>query len=134
MSEQKIKAAIRKRDGYRCVRCGMDQDEHKRRYKKGLHVHRVEPGCAGRQAEYRADRSQCPGPKSHGTLPHGTVHSRTSVSGHLARCTLDHYPRSRGGQVYMPFRACFPGLNLVVKRPLQALGRPRLFGLFWIVP
>lgn len=36
------KAAL-ERDNYRCVNCRMSNDEHIRKYKKGLHVHHVKP-------------------------------------------------------------------------------------------
>lgn len=38
-----IKARIRRRDGYRCVACGLDRATHKKRYGTDLEVHRVVP-------------------------------------------------------------------------------------------
>jgi 5-methylcytosine-specific restriction endonuclease McrA len=40
-----IRAAVRQRDGYRCTKCGITEQEHKDRYGvKSLHVHRLVPG------------------------------------------------------------------------------------------
>jgi hypothetical protein len=39
-----VKAAVRQRDGHCCTRCGMTNAAHLLRYKKSLHVHRLEPG------------------------------------------------------------------------------------------
>jgi hypothetical protein len=41
---QAAKKATKKRDGNRCVGCGMTNRTHKRRYGRSLHVHRREPG------------------------------------------------------------------------------------------
>ena len=42
-----LKAAVRQRDGMRCTKCGLTNEEHKARYKgKSLHVHRTTPGSA----------------------------------------------------------------------------------------
>jgi hypothetical protein len=41
---QRVKAAVRWRDRYRCRGCGMRQAEHRGRYGKSLDVHRVIPG------------------------------------------------------------------------------------------
>lgn len=38
-----IKAAVRKRDGYRCVHCGMTLAEHRALYRRNLEVHRLVP-------------------------------------------------------------------------------------------
>lgn len=47
----RIKEAVRERDGYKCTRCGMTNEEHQERYKescgwkagRSLHVHRKVP-------------------------------------------------------------------------------------------
>jgi hypothetical protein len=39
-----IKAAVRKRDGDRCVECQMPAEQHQATYGRGLDVHRIEPG------------------------------------------------------------------------------------------
>jgi hypothetical protein len=39
-----IKRAVRKRDGMRCVSCGMTDAEHLKRYARTLDVHRLTPG------------------------------------------------------------------------------------------
>ncbi len=45
-SEGKVKAAVRKRDGYRCRDCGISAREHAERFGTDLHVHRVFAGWA----------------------------------------------------------------------------------------
>lgn len=44
MNEAAVKGAVRFRDGFRCVKCGMTNDQHKAKYGRGLQVHRKEPG------------------------------------------------------------------------------------------
>jgi hypothetical protein len=39
---RKYKRLIRERDGYKCVRCGMTQEEHKAKHRVGLHVHHLD--------------------------------------------------------------------------------------------
>jgi hypothetical protein len=41
-----VKEAVRKRDGYRCTRCGMTNDEHKAVTGRALEVHRLTPASA----------------------------------------------------------------------------------------
>jgi hypothetical protein len=40
----KTKAAVRARDGYRCAKCGMTNEEHRDKYGRQLDVHRLDPG------------------------------------------------------------------------------------------
>jgi hypothetical protein len=42
---RRIKKPVRKRDGQRCVDCGMSATEHVGRYRRTLHVHRLD--CKG---------------------------------------------------------------------------------------
>ena len=49
-----IKARIRKRDGYHCLACCMDQATHKKRYGRILEVHRIVP-----RSDYSLKRGQC---------------------------------------------------------------------------
>ncbi len=44
MNVTQIKAAVRERDGRRCVECGMSDVEHFSLYGNNLQVHRVVPG------------------------------------------------------------------------------------------
>lgn len=39
-----IKDKIRERDGYKCVQCGMTNEEHQKQFDTILHVHRMVPG------------------------------------------------------------------------------------------
>jgi hypothetical protein len=39
-----VKALVRLRDGNKCVYCGLTDVEHRQRYGKDLHVHRIVPG------------------------------------------------------------------------------------------
>lgn len=43
-SEHRVKAFVRKRDKYRCRDCGMTANEHREKFGKNLHVHRVFAG------------------------------------------------------------------------------------------
>lgn len=54
MSEAKVKAAVRTRDGLKCVRCGMTNDQHRRQYGGSLDVHRTNPG-----SEYSTEDGVC---------------------------------------------------------------------------
>lgn len=45
MTEHQIKAAVRKRDNFRCVECGFTNDQNKFFFKKQLEVHRKDPGA-----------------------------------------------------------------------------------------
>lgn len=64
MTESQIKALVRKRDGFKCVQCGMTSEESRAVYGKDLDVHRVTPG-----SPYAVDEScvticvRCHGPK-----------------------------------------------------------------------
>lgn len=49
-----IKKAVRERDGYKCQECGMTQEEHKKKHKSGLEVHRITPG-----SEYSVEPGVC---------------------------------------------------------------------------
>lgn len=42
--ELEIKAAVRSRDGMRCTKCGVPNDEYKQARGRSLDVHRVVPG------------------------------------------------------------------------------------------
>lgn len=46
MNVIEIKAAIRKRDGHRCTKCGMTSAQHKEQHGRNLEVHRVVPGSS----------------------------------------------------------------------------------------
>lgn len=71
-----IKAAVRLRDGNRCVQCGMDSALHIRHYGRDLEVHRKIPGStyAVEGCELLCKRCHGPKPKSpRGSLPYGTL-------------------------------------------------------------
>ncbi len=44
MKELELKAAVRERDGQRCVDCGMTAEEYAERSRISLDVHRLSPG------------------------------------------------------------------------------------------
>jgi hypothetical protein len=46
-----IKAAVRARDGSRCVECGMTEREHRENFGRNLQVHRLEEGADYAQTE-----------------------------------------------------------------------------------
>jgi hypothetical protein len=43
VTELEIKQSIRARDGFRCISCGMANEEHVRRHHRALEVHRLSP-------------------------------------------------------------------------------------------
>jgi hypothetical protein len=60
----RIKAAVRARDGFVCTLCGMSNDEHRAVYGRQLDVHRMRPGAIYTEAECVAVCKPC-----HATLP-----------------------------------------------------------------
>lgn len=44
MSPERVKIAVRERDGQRCTLCGLTGDKHFKRFGRNLEVHRTEPG------------------------------------------------------------------------------------------
>jgi hypothetical protein len=73
MDVLQIKAAVRARDGFKCLECGMTQADHLATYGQDLDVHRVVPGSA-----YSTDPGvcqtlcrRCHGPKPR--RPHGSL-------------------------------------------------------------
>jgi 5-methylcytosine-specific restriction endonuclease McrA len=44
LTAHQIKAAVRRRDGYRCCECGLTNGKYFQRYGKSLDVHRIVPG------------------------------------------------------------------------------------------
>lgn len=44
MTVTQIKAIVRERDGMRCTKCGITNDQHFKNHHKSLHVHRTTPG------------------------------------------------------------------------------------------
>lgn len=74
MNEQEVKRAVRARDGYRCTKCGISNDDHLITCGRSLEVHRITPG-----SEYSVDPGicitlcrTCHGPeprRKHGTVP-----------------------------------------------------------------
>lgn len=77
---QKVKAAVRDRDGLRCVRCGVTDEEHRERFGRGLEVHRKTPGGV-----YTVDGCETLCRMCHGPEPKSPAGSRIGVNvpGHL---------------------------------------------------
>jgi len=50
MHEVTIKKKVRERDGHCCTECGMTAGEHRDKFGRNLHVHRITPG-----SEYTVD-------------------------------------------------------------------------------
>ena len=53
-ARERIKKAVRARDGMRCVRCDMPDAEHREAVGTGLEVHRTSPG-----SDYSLDPGAC---------------------------------------------------------------------------
>ena len=70
-----VKAAVRARDGYRCVHCGLTSDEHYARYRRRLEVHRLFP-----RSVYSVDGCITVCKPCHAKMPT----ARTSVTGPTA--------------------------------------------------
>jgi hypothetical protein len=64
MTEATVKDLVKRRDGNRCVRCGMTADRHCEIYGRGLQVHRKEPG-----SEYTVDGCETVCVPCHNTKP-----------------------------------------------------------------
>lgn len=60
-----VRQAVRERDGYRCVRCAVTHEDCRRRYGRGLHVHRLTPG-----SQYTLDGCESLCPQCH-VVAHG---------------------------------------------------------------
>lgn len=74
MKVRDIKAAVRERDGFCCVECGMTAADHLARYGKTLQVHRLSPGkpysidgCVALCIPCHAPKPRSP----YGTFPNG---------------------------------------------------------------
>jgi hypothetical protein len=70
---ERVKRAVRQRDGYRCTRCGMTDAQHRMRYGRGLHVHRNSPGEAYDVALCLTLCWEC----------HGLAHGRVARAGYI---------------------------------------------------
>lgn len=64
MTQAEIKAAVRERDGMRCTKCGMTNQEHIAKYRDSLDVHRLDPGT-----KYTVDGCVTVCKPCHGPLP-----------------------------------------------------------------
>lgn len=69
MNEPQIKAAVRKRDGHKCTRCGMTNQESLEVFRRSLDVHRLTPGAPYTVEGCVTLCRACHGPEP--KLPHG---------------------------------------------------------------
>lgn len=73
MTVAEIKAAIRERDGMKCVKCGMTNDDHIIQFGGLLEVHRIAPG-----GRYVPENCKTLCKTCHGPMPKSKFRSRTS--------------------------------------------------------
>jgi 5-methylcytosine-specific restriction endonuclease McrA len=91
MTPLEVKAVVRYRDGYRCTRCGMTNEDHIRDHGRSLDVHRIVPGSAytleGCETVCRACHSKMPR-RDWGTVERTHRHFR--FSGEFARLIREY--------------------------------------------
>lgn len=90
MTELEVKSAVRARDGYRCMDCGLSEDDHVEQTGRALDVHRLIPGSI-----YRPDICVTLCRSCHGKKP------RT-----VAELWFNNVPES-SGVFFVPWNAAF---------------------------
>lgn len=71
MTREEVKEAVRERDGYRCTKCGMSEDDHVAETGRRMDVHRTSPGSVYTVAGCVLLCRVCHGPEP--KRPTGTV-------------------------------------------------------------
>lgn len=122
MNVIQIKAAVRQRDGFRCLQCGLTNAEHVARHGRQLEVHRVIPGSVY-SAEPGVCRTLCR--SCHGPQPKRKRGQRFEEE-HVIMGRLS-VPISKALDAYFAGTRPTPPLNAVIRVALEDFLRAKGF-------